>query len=371
MKIAIFHNLPIGGAKRALYEEMKYLSESNELHLYETKKQVEFLNVHKFAKKKYFYPFTLENCYPGFINRAVSDYKNLLLLNDFHNTIANEIDKIKYDLCLVHPDIFTQAPFVLRHIKTHSIYFCEEYLRICYEDHLKFNEEVIFLKKWYENGTRSLRKIIDRDNARAATKIVANSKFTKGNIDKAYGINAEYCQLGVDVDIFKPKVKRGDDHVLVMGEKNTIGSSGLAKDISDAVNNPELKFKALGSTTGKLAIRNDNILAKEYSCALAILCLSRKEPFGLSPLESMACETPVLAVDEGGYRETVIDGVTGYLLPRDPKAFANKIKFLMDNPEVARKMGKAGREHVKKNFTWEKHNKKLERILLKYARKEK
>lgn len=51
--------------------------------------------------------------------------------------------------------------------------------------------------------------------------------------------------------------------------------------------------------------------------ALANIYIPVDEDFGMSPVESMACGVPVIGVDEGGLKETVIDGKTGFLLPKD------------------------------------------------------
>jgi len=85
--------------------------------------------------------------------------------------------------------------------------------------------------------------------------------------------------------------------------------------------------------------------------------------FDKSILESMACETPVLAVNEGGYKETVVDGKTGYLLPRKAEKFSDKLLFLYSNKNKRNKMGKDARAHVIKNFTWERHGRCMEKYL--------
>ncbi|MBI2008191.1 glycosyltransferase [Candidatus Amesbacteria bacterium] len=108
-------------------------------------------------------------------------------------------------------------------------------------------------------------------------------------------------------------------------------------------------------------------LAKYYSESLVTLCTSYNEPFGLAAIESMACKTPVLAVNEGGYKETVVNNKTGWLLPRDPKQFAQKIIYLQKNINVMEKMGRTGRSHVLQNFTWAKHNSIVESALCRLA----
>ncbi|MGQ0796944.1 MAG: glycosyltransferase [Methanobacteriota archaeon] len=61
-----------------------------------------------------------------------------------------------------------------------------------------------------------------------------------------------------------------------------------------------------------------------------LIATAEDEDFGLTPVEAMAAGKSVLATDEGGYRETVVPGETGFLLPPDPRAFAEEIRQLDD-----------------------------------------
>jgi glycosyltransferase involved in cell wall biosynthesis len=75
------------------------------------------------------------------------------------------------------------------------------------------------------------------------------------------------------------------------------------------------------------------------------------EPYGLVPLEAMSCGRPIVASRSGGIPETVIDGVTGYIVPRnDPSALADRLFELLSSPHLAARMGAAGRRHVEDNF---------------------
>jgi glycosyltransferase involved in cell wall biosynthesis len=369
MKIAVFHNVPAGGAKRAVYEEVKYLSKKHDIDIYRYSSTDEsFLDIRPFAKNVYTYDFDIDSNKSGFLARLERDYKNFVVLRGLSEKIAKDLDSRGYDVVLTHPNRFTQAPFVNRLTKTPTLYFCEEYLRMVYEDQFEFKKTGNTLKDYYELLTRKIRKAIDKKNAQGADLVVGNSKFTKRNIEKAFGIKAQYCYLGADTKVFKPiEKKTNKKYVLFVGDKNDELGYGLAKKALKRVQK-NIDLVNLGFSEGSKNIENDKGMAIEYTSALFTLCTHQNEPFGIPPLESMACETPVLAVNEGGYKETVVEGVTGYLLPRDPKAFAKKIIYLIDNPSIAKKMGRAGREHVKKNFTWEKHNKKLEKMLVKLTR---
>jgi glycosyltransferase involved in cell wall biosynthesis len=78
-----------------------------------------------------------------------------------------------------------------------------------------------------------------------------------------------------------------------------------------------------------------------------------QEDFGLTPIESMSQETPVIASNDGGARYTVIDDETGFLVdPNDAYAFAEMTAMLLDQPDDRNRMGQKGREHVLEYFTW-------------------
>ncbi len=80
------------------------------------------------------------------------------------------------------------------------------------------------------------------------------------------------------------------------------------------------------------------------------------EPFPLVPLEMMAAGVPVIAYDSGGFKEQIVDGVTGFLVEnKNPVKLAEKIACLLDNPSQITLMGLAARKHVEQNFTWERH----------------
>jgi alpha-1,3/alpha-1,6-mannosyltransferase len=95
----------------------------------------------------------------------------------------------------------------------------------------------------------------------------------------------------------------------------------------------------------------DAELRDRLSRALCVVYTPEDEHFGLVPLEAMAAGRPVVAVRNGGPAETIRDGETGFLCEPAPAAFAAALARLIGDPERARRMGTAGREHVARHFS--------------------
>lgn len=99
--------------------------------------------------------------------------------------------------------------------------------------------------------------------------------------------------------------------------------------------------------------RQPDMLRYYYSAADVVVTTPWYEPFGLTPLEGMACGRPVIGSAVGGIAYTVRDGETGLLVPpRDPAALAASLLTLMRQPGMRRRMGKAARARVEHEFTW-------------------
>lgn len=104
----------------------------------------------------------------------------------------------------------------------------------------------------------------------------------------------------------------------------------------------------------------------------AVVCTPWYEPFGIVPLEAMACGIPVIASSVGGLIDTVVDGVTGvHVPPRDPEAIATALSSLLSDEERLVSLGVAGRRRVASRFTWEQVAIDTERAYLKTVRRAK
>jgi len=146
-----------------------------------------------------------------------------------------------------------------------------------------------------------------------------------------YGIPARLLVVGGDTD---------DPRTCPTPELERLQCVARAHDVDDAV-----------TFVGQ---RGGDALRYYYSAADAFLTLPWYEPFGMTALESMACGTPVVASCVGGLTYSILDGVTGFLVPpRDPAAAAERATVLLSTPAVRASFAEAALRDVRARFTWE------------------
>ena len=371
MRIAVFYHLPFGGAKRVVRDHVKGLTAlGHEVDVYTYVHEKDIFEPGEFADNEYLYPLRQKAINLPFIKRVTQDINTFYFLKQLHKKIAKDIDARGYDIVLVHIDIFTQAPFLLSFLQTKSVYFCLEPLRMVYEYSLKVPDNLAFINKVYEQNNRAVRKKIDRDNARHATYTLAISYFGREYMIHAFNLYPEISYLGVDEALFKPQKVKKKNQVLFVAEREYIYGYDLAEaamQLIPAEKRPDLKIMF---GTKKSQRISDKDFVKTYNESVVTLSLSRFDTFGLIPLESMACEVPVIALNVAGYRETVLDGKTGFLTEFNPKEIAEKIMLFFDNSQLAEEMGKEGRKWVEKKWTWNNQIKILEKLLHKFVSEE-
>ncbi|MBO0866041.1 MAG: glycosyltransferase, partial [Mycobacterium sp.] len=86
-----------------------------------------------------------------------------------------------------------------------------------------------------------------------------------------------------------------------------------------------------------------------------VACTPWYEPFGIVPVEAMACGVPVIATAVGGMLDTVVDGMTGVLVPpKDPRACANALNSMLADPARLAEWGLAGRRRAQSRYSWDR-----------------
>ncbi len=127
--------------------------------------------------------------------------------------------------------------------------------------------------------------------------------------------------------------------------------SGLVEAGSEEYFN---KLKQMAGSRGDIVFQRDpsqKDLNEAYKACYGMLLPSLNEDWGLTALEAMGFGKPVIAVRQGGPAESVLDGKTGFLVEPEPRAFAEAMARLAGDPELTRRLGEAGSEHVKQ-YDW-------------------
>jgi glycosyltransferase involved in cell wall biosynthesis len=100
-----------------------------------------------------------------------------------------------------------------------------------------------------------------------------------------------------------------------------------------------------------------------YRSADVVACAPWYEPFGLTPLEAMACGVPVVAYAVGGLAESIIDGVTGILVPpRDVRHLAASLRAVVGDEVRRMSYASAAVDRVRSRYTWERTAADIERV---------
>jgi D-inositol-3-phosphate glycosyltransferase len=227
----------------------------------------------------------------------------------------------------------------------------------------------------------------ERTIARRATAIVTASDHERLLLDRYYGAdsaNMHTVPCGIDLDLFYPRDRQlarerlglpEDAPVLVwVGRLEKLKGVEILVDAVAELERDDLtllivggderaaeiraELEAQAAATGITAnIRFEGAVSHEvlpwyYSAADVAVVPSYYESFGLVAVEAMACGTPVVASRVGGLVSTVIDGVTGYLIPwRCPGPFAERLEVLLENPELRANFSRAAQRSVER-FRW-------------------
>jgi glycosyltransferase involved in cell wall biosynthesis len=157
--------------------------------------------------------------------------------------------------------------------------------------------------------------------------------------------------------------------------KATLAVVGGAAREPDPGHDPEIRRLLAVATEEKIAghvvftgraARDD--IKYYFSAADVFVTTPWYEPFGITPVESMACGTPVIGASVGGIKYTVKDSVTGRLVPaNNPEAVAKALLELTTSAGLCAEMGRNAIERVNRMFTWEIVVQKLVRFYKKTA----
>lgn len=169
--------------------------------------------------------------------------------------------------------------------------------------------------------------------------------------------------VGTTIAALAALVDEGRDVELVV-----VGGAGVAG--ADLADDPE--YQRLDALARSLGVRDhvtfrgqlgQHDMPAVYRSADVVVCAPWYEPFGIVPLEAMACGRPVVASSVGGLIDTVVEDATGlHVTPRDEQAVAAAVAALLDDPARREALGRAGRKRAETRYTWQKVAADSERV---------
>ena len=148
---------------------------------------------------------------------------------------------------------------------------------------------------------------------------------------------AEFC------DIIRKETNNESDFHLILAGSDPSGSGEAKKYLEVLESYVSGLRNEIKNKIEFVLDKNRKDILEFYSNSFAVLYAGRNEDFGQIPVEGMLSCKPVIALDEGGMRETVTDGVSGYLV-RTPSEMAEKMLILAKDWRLAKSMGENGRK---------------------------
>lgn len=219
-------------------------------------------------------------------------------------------------------------------------------------------------------------------NERLATAVGATSKYIAADSSRRSRFVRVIPAYGVDTEVFSPTPSREEarenldlpqEVPLILFRSRIAPEKDPVTFMKAMAKLREQGVEALGLYVGgefrdleRLARTFDvPILARDavhprelplyYRASNMVVQTSRAEGFGLSPVEALACEVPVVASAVGGLMETIVNGQTGVSVPpSDVDATAQGIRWVLEHPAEALVLAKRGREMVSTSYTSKK-----------------
>jgi glycosyltransferase involved in cell wall biosynthesis len=370
MKIAVVHNLPPGGARRRLASQIEHLQgEIVEICL-ESATPV--------TPGPLVIPLRQLAPHSPRMARPPLRYLDLALLESAWRRVARATRASAADVVYLNPCRYLQGPPMLLADVPPAVYFCDEPRRVDAEPGARASRNPFTNPVYAPMYAR--QRHLDRTTALRATRLATNSRYTASEISRIYGRTATVVTMGV-ADSLREHVQpvRGQAFVLSVGTLiPTKGHDVVIRAAALARTRPPVRvvaprpgpeegerLRALADQLGiELTISvgiSDGELAELYASARVTAYLAAREPLGLVSLEAQACGCPVIVAAEGGLPETIVDGVTGWKVARDPAAVGALLDRL-DDPRLRERATAAARVHARR-WSWTKSAQEIQALL--------
>lgn len=327
-----------------------------------------------------------------------------LRFNKIKKKYLNSLNKLDNNLIIsIHFPTNYICSNVMKKNRLKHIHFCLEPYRIFHDKNF-YSSAPFFnrIKFWL---LRTFFKKYDIEGTVDADEIICISDFIRKKVRTIYGRNGYLHYIGVDFNFNDNNLFKFDLKQNFKLEKKTpiiftLGLTHHKKGAKELIYIFDRILKQIPEATlliggwikkenkviikklmRKLKIPKERIIFYGFIKNDQVKCFYEKsnltfytayeESYGLIPLESMACGTPVIAFKGGGPSETIINGKTGYLINTyDFDEFAQKTINLLKDKNLYKEFSINAKEHVRENFSFEKSCSNLELILKKIVSKD-
>lgn len=302
-------------------------------------------------------------------------------------TISRILKRESFDIVNAHTPVPYSADMAAIASRKHGVPFLLTY----HNDLLKEKGFLQLISSLYNNSLLKLTLDVSKKIITSSYYVYHESPFLKAHAGKI-----ELIPPGVDLDTYSPGsgeyvrrkygIPHGSEVVLFVGAMNKGHRHKGVEILMEAFykikgENVYLVLAGTGDMVphykkiaSSLGIQDKTIftglvdefeLIELYRMAsmLVLPTLTVVEGFGMVLIEANACGKPVIGSKIGGIKYVIKDGETGLLVPPgDPDALADAIMKLLDDEDLAHRMGSNGRRMVMEKYTWDKSAKMTERI---------
>lgn len=406
MRIAVWHNLPSGGGARAMQMHIDgLLSRGHSIEIWAANPTASgFLT---FPPSVVCHTVALDRKdVLSFGNQIDSIFfledPNLKAMKAHALQCAKEINAGNFDVVFLNSCFYYAAPLIASYLKKPSVLYLGEPFRPFYEAQpyllwqapdfqgIKWLRRSYWKSFWFDlYQVRKARVQVreERKAIEAVDELLLNSVFSQESAQRVYNRMGKVCYLGIDTKLFYPAISsQHQEKSYVIGVGNLVFHKNASFAIQAVAliekkyrpslvwvsNMKEIKLvNDLKEQAQKLDVEfvikemiPDEKLRTLLQGASAMVYTSILEPFGLAPLEANACGTPVVALRQGGVRETIKEGWNGFLCLSE-KEMAQKIELLVRDKILRQEMGEQSVKEIQQNWTVEAAISRVEEILIK------
>ena len=310
MRVAIIHYwlVSMRGGEKVIESLCKLFPDADIFtHIYDERKISSVINQHNVKT-------TLISKLP-FAKRLFRAYLPIMPL------ALEQLDLTDYDLIISSES--GPAKGVITRPDSLHICYCHSPMRYLWDQYHVYRREAGLATRLFMPFLAHFLRLWDASSATRVDRFVANSRFVARRIEKYYGRTAEVVHPPVDVESFtpSPNVDKGDGYLFLgelvpykqpsvaveaftkMGKKLTVIGEGPEKNKLTRLAGPTIEF---------LPRQSLDDLKTQYQQTRALV-FPGEEDFGIIPLEAQAMGTPVIALNRGGAKDTVIHDKTGIL----------------------------------------------------------